>query len=72
MSEKERSILGNINIDGELCGDNLAIALCTYFSDHCMRPDDDKETENGWGVWVEEKTNNALDSIISGLSNKDS
>jgi len=51
-------------------GDNIAIALASYFDGHSARPKNDPEdTELGWGVWVIEKTNDALDRITATLSN---
>jgi hypothetical protein len=47
-------------------GDNLAIALATYFSDHPDRPKDDppSEVSDSWGAWVIKKTDEALDRIV--------
>lgn len=51
--------------------DNLAIALCTYFSDHMDRPEEDEATEdedNGyWGDWVSKKCDEAGEEIIKQL-----
>lgn len=51
-------------------GDNIAIALATYFDGHFMRPENDQiDDELGWGELVIEKTNDALDRIAVCLSN---
>ena len=57
--------IASVQIEGDPNSDNLAIALCAYFSDHQDRPADDPDTENGWGKWVEEKTNLALERIAT-------
>lgn len=57
--------LGSVHIEGDPNSDNLAIALCTYFSDHQNRPKDDEDTERGWGEWVEEKVNLAIERIAT-------
>lgn len=48
-------------------GDNLAIALATYFEDHDDRPKDDPPSEESesWGKWTIERTNDALDRIVA-------
>ena len=60
--ERLRSQLGHIAIEG---GDNLAIALCTYFADRHDRPSDDEETERGWGEWVEKECDEVLTKIAA-------
>ena len=50
---------------GFVTDDNLAIALCTYFSFHPERPEDDPlDDEVGWGKWVIEKTDDLIDRVI--------
>ncbi len=49
----------------EVDTDNLSIVLCTYFSRHANRPEDDEENEDNhyWGDWVIQKCDEALDKI---------
>jgi hypothetical protein len=50
--------------------DTLGVVLCTYFSRHLDRPDDDLETDFGWGEWVIRKTEEALDLLADDLLGK--
>jgi hypothetical protein len=56
--EQSRNIIGCV----ECGGDNVAIALATYFESHPNRPEDDEDDE-GWGAWVKEKANDTLDRV---------
>ena len=60
--------VGGIYVEDEPLADNLAIVLCTYFTDHQNPPDDDPETERGWGEWVERKCDEALNLIEKRLT----
>jgi hypothetical protein len=62
---EQRNRIGFIFVEDDGArGDNLAIALASYFSGHMDRPEDDPDdTETGWGEWVIAKTNRALDRI---------
>jgi len=55
-------ILGGCNTE-ETRGDNLAILLCGYYTDHPDHPDDSPETENGWSEWAERKANKTIDLL---------
>jgi Lar family restriction alleviation protein len=60
-----RGDFAGISTDEGFAADNLAIALCSYFSDSLIRPVNDEETENGWGAWVEAQTDKVLDAITA-------
>lgn len=68
MLEEMRSKIGGVSVEDAVGADNLAVVLCIYFTDHMGRPDDDPETEYGWGEWVEQKSNEALDLIAKSLT----
>lgn len=57
-----------ISIEGSATLDNLANLLCGYFQDHPSRPDDDTETEHGWGKWVEDMADQVLHRIAATCS----
>jgi|CXWL01.1.fsa_nt_gi hypothetical protein len=61
--EDLRNKMGGIEFDVGCECDNLAIILCTYFSYHLARPEDDEDGDSGWGEWVENKTNKVLDQL---------
>lgn len=59
-----RNELGSVLLEPQ-GGDNLGIALATYFEKHMDRPRDDPDDENGWSLWVLDKTHAALDLILA-------
>ncbi len=65
--EETRSRIGGIPVEETPGSDNLGIALAAYFEKHLDRPKDDPDDEHGWGVWVMQKTNAALDLIAAEL-----
>ena len=52
--DRLRSELGWFPMDADGKGDNLGIAIASYFERHEDRPDDDPDDPDctGWGVWV--------------------
>jgi len=72
MKLTTRDILGSVHVEENVCGDNLSIVLCTYFSDHMDRPEGDVATENDdncyWGDWVYWKTDEALNIIADAIT----
>ena len=72
MGEDLKTKIGFISMGEGMWADNLGIALCTYFSDHPERPEDDPEdTDSGWGEWVERKMEETLDKIVAICTSKD-
>lgn len=62
---KLRNLIAGCHVEKDGMPDNLAIALCSYFEDHLGRPDDDDPAsdETGWGAWVSQKYEEAMDLI---------
>ena len=58
-----RNKIGSIDIDEDGCGDNLAIALSSYFENLPECPTDDINDEVGWSQWAMDRTNGVLDKI---------
>lgn len=78
MSSKLRRELGGFAVEeysesSHQPLDNLAIVLCTYFSEHEERPIDDVDTESDdnsfWGEWVKKKTDEALELLEKQITN---
>ena len=81
MRELTQHDIGSLDVEravarpgSALCkrGDTLAIALCTYFSFHMDRPEEDEDTEDDsnyyWGDWVIEKTDESLRLIAEQIN----
>lgn len=70
-----RNLIGNLPAIrfepgmSEGTGDNLAVALASYFKEHPDRPIDDppSEVSEFWSKWVVEKTDDALDRMVETL-----
>jgi hypothetical protein len=76
MEFTTREVLAAVDVEGgAFCdpSDNLSIVLCTYFSQHCDRPEDDEENEDNhyWGDWVCQKCDEALDRISAAVEKGD-
>lgn len=67
MSNDLKNKIACVPMGDNSMGDNLAIVLCTYFSDHLERPEDDPEYDTGWGEWVIAKSEEALDKIVAAI-----
>lgn len=63
LHDRLKEEFGSMPMSDSPGGDNLAIALATYFSDHLERPENDEETETGWGEWVESRTNDVIERL---------
>lgn len=70
MADPLRGILGGVPAgDVDTCyTDNVAIALCTYFDDHPLKPEEE-EGEHGWTPWVVEQVNATLDAMADAARN---
>ena len=62
------SKISNFDVEEGVLVDNLAIVLVTYFERHLDRPDNDPETEHGWGEWAEQKANEAVELIADQIA----
>lgn len=57
------NIIGGFDLEEGTLGDNLAIALVSYFEGHLDCPDDDPRTEYGWGEWASQKCDEAIELL---------
>lgn len=55
---------GYLAMDESPTADNLGIALCQYFESHPDRPEDDEDTDSGWGQWVEDRACAIIDKLV--------
>jgi hypothetical protein len=63
-----RNLLGSVDAGTTHGGDNVAIALATYFDMHLHKPegaDDEIDDEVGWSNWVVEQVNATLDALVA-------
>ena len=61
--KKLEGVLAGTNVEdvsGVAGCDNLSIVLVSYFEGHMDRPDNDPNTEHGWGEWASEKCDVAI------------
>jgi hypothetical protein len=54
-------------IDRACRGDNLAVALCSYFSDHVDCPEDQSDDETGWKPWASDKEEEAATNLAEAV-----
>ena len=62
-----RNLLANVDAGTTDGGDNVAIALATYFDNHLHKPegsDDEFDEELGWSNWVIQQVNATLDAMV--------
>lgn len=69
-------LIESADVGSSAHGDNFAVALCSYFSDHLDRPDGDEECNDDmpWSPWVIQQQEAAVkavaESIIEALANR--
>ena len=69
MRQELKNVIGGCLIEDGPMVDNVAIVLCTYFSDHTDRPENDPEDgESNWGVWVLDKYEKAMELIVDEIA----
>ena len=68
---RKRNNLAGIQLEQGFTGDNLVIALCSYFEDHLDCPDEEPDDENGWKPWALQKAYAALDLIVDEIEDSD-
>jgi hypothetical protein len=68
---RKRNNLAGIQLEMDWNGDNLIIALCSYFEGHMNCPDEEPDDENGWKPWAVQKAYEALDMIVDEVETSD-
>ena len=73
MTRLEQKIMDEIArfpVGNSPWADNIAIVLCTYFSDHPDRPENDVDDEDDclWGEWVQDQYERVLNDLAKHLA----
>lgn len=71
MNDRLRNIIGNCQVELSSLSDCLVVVLASYFNRHIDKPEEGEDAEvgdSGWTIWVERKTDEALDLIAQEIN----